>query len=282
MIRTWLIVLFITVFLSVPYSFAGITTQIDHSDSLPAGVILSELLPFGYSGKEKLKYNVSWTGGIKVGELHLEVNAIPGEVDGFEIRANVTTKHGAVHYIYPIDDLHVTKIRGANKLPYHYEVWQKEGYSYRAHRVYEYDQDNGSIHYFRDGEFKEQYQVVGGINNEFSSFFNSRLMEFELGSKFIVPTFADKKKADVVVHVVSKTQFKNSVIGAVLTSEIMPIMDFKGLYEKKGDTVIWYSDDECRVPIRIISKIAIGSLTADLFFYENPNCKRYSAFMTEL
>jgi hypothetical protein len=52
-------------------------------------------------------------------------------------------------------------------------------------------------------------------------------------------------------------------------------MKFKGLYDKRGDTVIWYTDDECRVPVKVVSKLMIGSLTAELTESENAACTRY-------
>jgi hypothetical protein len=121
------------------------------------------------------------------------------------------------------------------------------------------------------------YQVEGETNNEFTSFFNSRLMDFLVGGRFIVPTFADKKRVEVVVNAISRKRFEETLIGPVTTVEIMPVLTFKGLYEKKGDTVIWYTDDECRVPVLINSKIRIGSLTAELTAYDNPACTRYAA-----
>jgi hypothetical protein len=247
--------------------------------NVPIGVIDSKLLPVGYSGKEKLVYDVSWTGGLKIGELHLEVNDLPEVEEGYEIRAFVTTKNGALNLIYPIEDVHVTRVRGPNRLPYHYEVWQKEGYNYSAHRVFEYDQKKGYIRYKKNEKLQAEYQVQGEINNEFSSFFNSRLMAFDIGKQFVVPTFADKRKVDVVVHAVAQKKFEDTIIGPVSTVEIMPVMTFEGLYEKKGDTVIWYTDDECRVPVRINSKIIIGSLTANLTGYENSACELYSPTM---
>lgn len=234
------------------------------------------LLATGYSGKETLVYDVSWTGGIKIGELHLQVNALDGKTDEYEIRAEITTKNGAIHLIYPIEDLHVTKVRGPHRLPYHYEIWQKEGYKYRAHRVIEYDQERGKIRYTKNNKIEGLFQVEGETNNEFSSFFNSRLMDFAIGSRFIVPTFADKKRVEVVVNAVTRKHFEKTLLGPVTAVEIMPIMNFKGLYEKKGDTVIWYTDDECRVPVQINSKIIIGSLTAELVAYDNPACSRYA------
>lgn len=252
-------------------------SDINNSTAIPLGVIDPEIVQVGYSGKEVLKYEVSWTGGIKIGELHLEVNRLPDKKDSFEIRSYITTKGGAVHLIYPISDLHVTKVRGVKKLPYHYEVSQEEGYNYTAHREYEYDQEKGTVSYWKNNNFKNEYQVEGDINNEFSSFFNSRLMDFSGKSPFIVPTFADKKRVEVVVYPRNVTQITDTIIGDVSTVEIMPVMKFKGLYDKKGDTVIWYTDDKCRVPVKINSKITIGSLTAKLIEYENSSCDIYPA-----
>lgn len=244
---------------------------------VPYGVIDPTLLPIGYSGREVLHYDVSWTGGIKIGELHLEVNRLEGTADEFEIRATVTTKNGAVDLIYPIKDLHVTKVRGPKRLPYHYEIWQKEGYRYRAHRVLRYDQEGGEIVYMKNNKLEGVFKIDGETNNEFSSFFNSRLMDFPVGGGFIVPTFADKKRVEVMVNAISEQLLEETLLGAVRTVEIMPVMTFKGLYDKRGDTVIWYTNDECRVPVLINSKIIIGSLTAELAAYDNPACSRYPA-----
>ena len=249
---------------------------VDHK-APPYGIIDPALLATGYSGKEELLYDVSWTGGIKIGELHLEVNSLPGTADDFEIRATVTTKNAAIDLIYPVKDVHVTRVRGPKKLPYHYEIWQKEGYRYRAHRIIEFNQETGEIIYTKNNKLEGLFRVDGETNNEFSSFFNSRLMDFPLGSGFIVPTFADKKRVEVVVNAIATKYFEETLLGPVTTVEIMPVMTFKGLYDKKGDTVIWYTDDECRVPVMINSKIIIGSLTAELTAYNNPACSRYPA-----
>lgn len=241
----------------------------DTVSDLPIGVIDKSLLPVGYSGHEKMVFDVSWTGGIKIGELHLDINSLAGEEEAYEIRARVTTRNGALNLLYPIEDLHVTRVRGGKRLPFHYEVWQKEGYSYQAHRIVEYDQNAGYIRYTKNDKLAGEFRVAGEVNNEFSSFFNSRLMQLQPGSKFIVPTFADKRRVEVAVHVMDMENLNNTIFGTVRTIAVMPIMTFKGLYEKKGDTVIWYTDDQCRVPVRINSKIVLGSLTADLTAYEN-------------
>jgi hypothetical protein len=246
------------------------------SPDIPYGVIDPKLLPIGYSGDERFEYDISWSGGIKIGELHLDITKLKDVEEGYKIKAHITTEGGLINHIYPVKDTHITHVRGRQRLPYKYEVWQKEGYNYEAHRLTEYDQKKGYIKLRKNSKNEGEYHVIGYVNNEFSSFFNSRLMSHEVGEKFIVPTFADKRRVEVVVNTVSKKNLEKTSLGSVSAVEVMPIMNFKGLYDKKGDTVIWYTDDKCRIPVLIKSKIVIGSLTAKLAAYENSACSIYS------
>ncbi|MCK5515621.1 MAG: DUF3108 domain-containing protein [Desulfobulbaceae bacterium] len=274
---------FLTMVLTSFSCWAGNGTHISQSviRTTPYGVIDPELLLVGYSGDEKLEYDISWSGGIKIGELHLEIIKLKDAEESYKIKAFITTKGGLINAIYPVNDTHITHVRGKKRLPYRYEIWQKEGYSYEAHRLTEYDQKNGDIRLFKNNKAEGEYHVSGEINNEFSSFFNSRLMALHVGNEFIVPTFADKKRVEVVVNTVSKRKLKKTVLGSVSAVEVMPVMTFKGLYDKKGDTVIWYTDDACRVPVLINSKIVIGSLTAKLAAYKNSACTLYRQVVRE-
>ena len=106
-------------------------------------------------------------------------------------------------------------------------------------------------------------------------------MSFVPGESFVVPTFADKKRVEVVVLVKDKDILEETIFGDVRTIQIEPIMTFKGLYDKRGDTVVWYTDDNCRVPVLINSKLMIGSMTATLVGYENDACPQYDGALLE-
>jgi len=268
--------LFLCFTFSYPLSVSGEdVTSTNRAQNIPYGVIDPDLIAIGYPVKEILEYDIYWNAGIKIGQLHLEISELKELQESFEIKASVTTRGGAINLIYPVKDTHITHVRGDKRLPYRYEVWQKEGYNYEAHRLTEYDQKTGEISRRKNGKPRDGYKVKGEINNEFSSFFNSRLMISKVGEQIIVPTFADKKRVEVVVNTVAEKTLKKTILGSVATLEVMPVMTFKGLYDKKGDTVIWYTADECRVPVLINSKIVIGSLTAKLAAYENSACTRY-------
>lgn len=243
--------------------------------NIPYGVINPLLIDTAYSGGEYFRYDVSYSGGFKLGELHLRLKKGEEEKGNYIIHARVTTENGLFSNVYPIEDVHVTKVSGEDRLPYHYEVWQKEGYNYEAHRITLYDQKNNSIYYYVNDNDVEEFKISGTTQNEFSSFFASRIMDLLPGASFVVPTFADEKRIEVVVMVKARETLKKSVLGTVDTIVVEPIMTFSGLYDKRGDTVIWYTDDKCRVPVKVNSKILIGSLTAKLVNYTNSNCPEY-------
>ena len=266
-----------TLSVSPPVNAAGE----DARAGIAFGQIDGRLIESCYAGGETFRYDISYTGGLKLGELHLSVIATDEVDDGYIINARVTTDNGMFSKLYPINDVHVTRVQGRERLPYHYEVWQKEGYSYEAHRVFRYLQEEGRILYQHNQKPVETFTVKTPIQNEFSSFFASRLMEFTPGKPFLVPTFADEKRNEVVVMVRGTELMEETILGDVDTMVVEPIMEFSGLYDKRGDTVIWYSNDECRVPVQVNSKLVLGSLTARLVTYRNPACPRYDGAMLE-
>jgi hypothetical protein len=239
----------------------------------PLGVADSALLSSAYGGDETFQYDVSWTGGIKIGELRLRISRATGGQDSFEIHARVTD-YGAFRFFYPVDDTFVTLVQGPERLPVRYEVEQKEGRGYKAHRLSLYDQEGNLVRYRKNEEPEQQFEMAGKAHNEFSSFFFTRVLPFTPGVSVIVPTFADEKRHEVVVTPRQWTHFEETLLGPVNVVEVLPRMTFKGLYDKSGDTVIWFTDDACRIPVRIRSKILIGSLTAELVAYHGTSCGR--------
>ena len=243
------------------------------AEAPPLGVADPALLSSAYDGDETFQYDVSWTGGIKIGELRLRINRTVGEQDLFEIHAWVTD-YGAFRFFYPVDDTFITLVQGPERLPVRYEVEQKEGSGYKAHRLTLYDQQSGLVRYRKNEESEQQFVMAGKAHNEFSSFFFTRMLPFMPGVSVIVPTFVDEKRHEVVVTPRQWTRFEETLLGPVNVIEVLPRMTFKGLYDKSGDTVTWFTDDACRIPVRIRSKILIGSLTAELVAYHGTSCDR--------
>jgi len=243
-------------------------------EPMPSAMVVNHtLVQTIFSGDEEMHYVVSWSGGIKIGDLFLSVRQAANG-DGYAIRARVKD-YGLFRLFYPVNDTFTTYVRGPLKLPYRYEVEQKEGHgSSTTHRLTIYDQEKLQVSYQKNKGPLKKFTLTGPAYNEFSSFFITRVLNFTDGQP-IVPTFVDEKRHEVAVALLVKEQQK-TIFGKVDTLKVMPKMDFKGLYDKDGDTVFWLTDDRCRVPIAIHSKILVGSLVAELVEYKNPACPKWT------
>ena len=222
-----------------------------------------------YSGQERMHFSVSWSGGVKIGDLVLTVTPDPSG-EGMIITARVTD-HGMFRFFYPVDDTFTTLVQGPLKLPSRYEVHQQEGRR-KVHRLTLYDQEKFQARYRKHQNPLTLYRLTGPVYNEFSAFFITRALLLDREEEQIVPSFVDKKRHQVAVKVLGKER-KDTIFGPRNTVKVMPEMSFKGLYDKDGDTVFWLTDDACRIPVEIRSKIFIGSLVAELDEYANPACR---------
>ncbi|MGR0482562.1 MAG: DUF3108 domain-containing protein [Candidatus Electronema sp. V4] len=236
----------------------------------PALLLDPEALAAVYSGQETMRFSVSWSGGIKIGDLRLSL-ASAASGGGQMITARVTD-YGIFRAVYPVDDTFATLISGLLKLPRRYDVLQIErGKTVR--RLTRYDQRTFTATFRKQEQIPETFALAGPVYNEFSAFFITRALRLDPAKPQLVPVFADKKRHLVPVKVLGRER-RNSLFGTVPTLKVQPKMAFKGLYDKDGDTMFWLTDDACRIPVEIRSKILIGSLVAELVEYSNPACPR--------
>lgn len=224
-----------------------------------------------FSGKERLHYAVSWSGGVKIGDIYMEIRPEPGQEDAFLITTTVRAC-GPLAVFYPVDDQFLCSVQGPLKLPHRYEVRQKEGFgTVDRHVVVHYDQEQKTVSLQKNNGEPKLFTLTGNSYNEFASFIITRALRFNGSGKIVVPTFVDDKRHEVKVGVVkwgrTRTRF-----GRQNTLEVHPELHFKGVYDKSGNTVLWLTDDQCRVPVEIQSRIVVGSLTAELVDYSNPSC----------
>lgn len=226
-----------------------------------------------FDGEEQMHFNISWSGGPKIGDLYLSVKkqAHSGE---YAIHVRVTD-YGLFKLFYPVDDTFTTYVKGDLKLPILYEVFQKEGRGSKTKRLTRYDQQALQVTYRKNEQPEEVFSLLGTVYNEFSAFFITRALRLVKDAEKIIPAFVDKKRHEVAVQLLSREPRK-SIFGEVPTLKVKPVMSFKGLYDKDGDTVFWLTDDECRIPVEIESKILIGFLSAELVEYSSTSCSTLS------
>jgi hypothetical protein len=226
-----------------------------------------------YSGQEQLHFSISWSGGIKIGDLWL---SLENTDDGRQRIVAKVRDYGLFRLFYPVDDRFVTLINKSTLLPIRYDVDQVEGHAYHhTRRLTLYDQNRFVAAYRKNDGPAENIVMGGPAHNEFSSFYFTRILSLAGSTEPVVPTFVDRKRHLVGVARAGKKTMDNTIFGQVVVLGVRPKMEFKGLYDKDGDTTFWLTNDACRVPMQISSKILIGSLVAELVDYANPACAQW-------
>ncbi|HZX48598.1 MAG TPA: DUF3108 domain-containing protein, partial [Nitrospirota bacterium] len=50
--------------------------------------------------------------------------------------------------------------------------------------------------------------------------------------------------------------------GTFDTIKVKTLIKFEGLFVNKGEVFIWFTDDEVKIPVKMESKIKVGTITA--------------------
>jgi len=221
--------------------------------------------PILKSAREKLSYNIYWFG-IYVGRADLE--AVRSE-DEVTIKSVV---HSApvISAVYTVDDY--SECRVINGLPADFRIKQHEG-KYRSDKETVFDLDNGHIT-FKDylKGTKNEYAVGSSeLWDLISGFYYLRTQPFEVGKTIDIDVFDSKKFFIAEVNVIGKERIRLSENEEVDTVKVKPRLKSEGLFQNKGDILIWLTDDDSKTPVKIETKVPIGTVIAVLASVEVNN-----------
>jgi len=216
-----------------------------------------------FSIPERLVYDLTWTG-IKAGTATLQVMD-----DGDSMRV-VSTANSAdwISVFYRVEDRVETVLaKGKSQIfmaqPKNYRLRIREGRHRRDKEiVFDHEKKKAVFINHLDAE-KKEFTIHKNVFDPLSVLYYVRTLKLEVGKPVFVDLFDSKKLWNVEVQVLRKERI-SSVMGDVNTIVIKPLMKSEGIFNRKGDLYIWLTDDEKRVPVRMQTKVAVGSITATL------------------
>lgn len=129
-----------------------------------------------------------------------------------------------------------------------------------------FDNPTGFAQYRNFGEAKEPVRIFEGTLDPLSVMYAFRVDPLVTGSKIEVPVSDGKETAMGIAHVGKKEKISVPA-GKFSTIRVTPDMqDIGGVFAKGNDSSlhIWYSTDERRLPVRMSTKVSVGSFRADL------------------
>jgi LysM repeat protein len=209
---------------------------------------------------EKLTFAVQY-GAVTAGYATLEVTGV-AEVQGrpaFHIVAEART-HPFFETFFKVRDRLDSYVDVDHGHSLRYEKHLREG-SYQADAFYLFDQRLGKI--VEPTKNKEAPMPIGS-QDVLSCFYWFRTLETPLGGRaHIMVTADDMKNYELSVDVLRREKV-STLAGDFDCLVVQPHLRFQGVFQQKGEVFIWLTNDERRIPVKIRSKIAIGSININL------------------
>jgi hypothetical protein len=227
----------------------------------------SGTLPFAPG--ERLRFSLRWTV-VPAGEAILEVLPIK-TIDGQKVyHFRLTAETNAfVDLFYKVRDRidAFASIDMTRAVRYHHK--QREGDNHKDVEV-QFDWQK-EIALFTDGKNDKEVEIKPGTFDPLSVFYFSRMADFRADGLIQCPVSDGKKCVNGQARIIKKETIK-IISGKYETYLIEPdLKHVGGVFEKSKDAKIrlWVTADEKHLPVKIASKVAIGSFVGELTAIEN-------------
>lgn len=228
-----------------------------------AWIVLVPVRPAAAFGtNEKLVFDLTWTG-IKAGTATQEITT-----SGSETRiVSVARSADWVSVFFPVEDRIETVLTGNSPsrigLPKLYHLKISEG-SHRRDKEVHFEHGKGVAHYKDNlnGD-RRVIPISASTIDTLSSFYFVRTLKLEVGKSIFLTILDNMKVWNVEVQVLRKEKIKTK-LGSFDTIVIKPLMQSEGIMDRKGDMYIWLTDDHRLLPVKMKTKVKVGSITATL------------------
>lgn len=212
---------------------------------------------------EKLVFDVKY-GFVKAGIAEMSVpkmKRISGR-DAYYITFKVNSVP-TFDPIYKVRDRYVTYMDKEGLFPWRFEQHIREG---------GFKRDFSAFFDHRRGKAKTSegsYEIPENVNDIVSAFYLARTFDYsgmKPGDKFHLQNFYKDKvyPLDVVYKGKERITVTAGTFDCIM---VEPIIVEGGLFKTEGRIVIWLTDDDLRIPVKVKTKIIIGSIDAELISY---------------
>jgi len=204
---------------------------------------------------ERLVYNVKF-GLFSVGRATMEVvgiDTVRGEPT-FHVLFNI---HGRA-LTYTLDDSMQSWI-GVRDLVTRRFVQKTVERGRMRIRSYEIYPELG--YWVRDG--RDTAATVQDPLDDASFFFFARTLPFEQGATYSFARYFIADRNPVTIRVIQRQEI-GVPAGRFRTVAVRPIFQSRGLFGQGGQAIIWFSDDEARIPVRMRSALPVGTIEMSL------------------
>ncbi len=213
-------------------------------------------VPFGIG--ERMDYRVKF-GPLKVGQAFMAV-------EGLDTIAGHLTYHLRFHIqggtvFYKLDDKQESWLDVLLLATRRYEQDSKQG-SYERKRQYDFDLEAGVLTR-NDGEVSD---IPSDALDEAAFIYFVRTIPLEVGETYEWNRYYRSDRNPVILQVLRRERVKLPA-GEFETIVVRPIIKTGGIFSEGGEAEVYITDDELRIPVKLVSKLKVGSVILELTSY---------------
>jgi hypothetical protein len=208
---------------------------------------------------EKLLFDIIWGGWsfrwVTAGRATLEL--LPGDDPETWTIRSLAWCNGFFQSFYPVRDTVTSLIDNRGFYPLRFEKSLHEG-SYKARISAVYDQARHRV-----STQDTVFSIAPFTHDVLSAFYYIRTQPLKVGDTLELAAVSGKKKYNLRV-ICHRRETIEVAAGKFRTLVVEPILKEDGLFKAKGKLTIWLTDDDAHLPVKMQSKIPVGSIKAEL------------------
>jgi hypothetical protein len=212
---------------------------------------------------ERLVFDVNY-GYITAGEAVMTVPAYDSIAGRRCFRIQFTVNSlPSFSWIYKVEDRYLTFIDVEAIAPLRFEQHIREG-SYSRDFIAEFDHKK-KIAKTTEG----QHPIPEYVHDILSAFYFVRTVDFsayKTGDMLTLNNFYGDKSYELGVRFLGRQELEVAA-GTFRTIVVEPLVKEGGLFKIEGRIVVWLTDDALKMPIRVNTKVVIGSIDTELREY---------------
>lgn len=166
-------------------------------------------------------------------------------------------------WIYRVDDRYETIVDKEGIFPWRFSQRIREGKFSR-----DYDAVLDQVNHVAVTE-KGSFPIPPYIQDVVSAFYFVRTMDFSSsrpGERTILYNFTKDTSYTLAVKFLGRQQIKVDA-GTFRCVIVEPLIQEGGLFKSEGRVIIWLTDDERKIPVKVSTQVVIGSIDAELREY---------------
>ncbi len=228
---------------------------------------LRKLANTAFGAGEYLRFDVNY-GYITAGEAVMKIRdtLINGSRRCLKIEFTVTSKP-FFDLVYKVRDRYESIIDSEGLFPWRFEQHIREG-GYTRDFTADFDQHR-HVAMTSEGD----HPVPPYVHDIMSAFYFARTIDytnFAVGQKIHLQNFYKDSTYELDVRFKGRQDIEVEA-GKFKCVVVEPLAREGGLFKSDGKVYVWLTDDDRKMPVRVSSKIAIGSINSDLLEYRGLN-----------